>query len=202
MSRVRVLRRVVLALSVLLVVLLLTVGYLGYTNRLADQTAQLWVYGITAIAVVGYTVVNWFLVEEVRAQRELVIRPFVVFNIRDEQMAFPTFEILNVGNGTALNVEVGKIYTIGERGDPELDLHYEAVPNTIVVLLPKEPKPIRFQLTAADTPLAEPERGAALQPSRWTHTDFLIQGHYEDIEGRRYPLREQAGKSGLKILAS
>jgi len=194
-------KRTVVAIGLVLCLLVLLVAVLTTAKCLPDNLAQVWIYAITAIAVIAYTVVNWLLVQEVRLQRETQIRPYLVVVPKREPVAFPGLALLNVGNGTALNVQLDPIYKVGGTRDEQFALHHRAIPARLPVLVPHEPVEFQFQLALGEESLTEPARGAALEPSsRWAEFDWLITGSFTDIEGRRYPIHVQTGRSGLKIL--
>ncbi len=167
---------------------LLVVGVL-YFRGLSRDSAQFWVYAITALAVIVYTYFNWRLYE-------LQKRPVIVVIFNSERNRF---ELTNVGNGTALNVKFDRVYD-ADREPGTMDVHLRAMPPEVPVLPPKEIVPLEFALHVGDEGQVGSDDYSAAMKARYAKTDFRISGTYQDIDFRLHRFDIQAGKSGLRIL--
>ena len=187
--------------ALLFIAILIISIVLGVSGCIPFNVAELLVLGLTGIAVVVYTYVNWCLVQETQALRITQLRPYVLplYDFHQHR-----FSLANVGNGSAINVKLEKIRPVKSSVGPEWDWHLVPVPDEFPLLKPNEP-PIMLSfesyLGTVKQQGHEHTLGGALSPAGSATVDFLIEGSYQDIDHRDYTFRVQTGKNGFRILS-
>ena len=111
------------------------------------------------------------------SQRELQLRPFIVFQKEGED-----YVMKNIGNGPALDVWIETI----KINETDVEIRF---PEHIPLLKPNEVIKHRIEFDVAGKQAAISIVTAALDP-KWTGIDLNFKIHFSNIEGKKYSLEE------------
>jgi hypothetical protein len=158
---------------------------LGYGTDWAEK--QTWAVVLTGAVIIWYTWETMLLRRIAFAQRELQLRPFVIF-----QKEGGRFVIENIGNGAALNVRLGNITM--EAPGTKMEIRF---PNQLPLLKPKTIADVEIEVRIngekADSLLAE-----NLDP-KYATIDIEVHIHFSNLEGKGYSLIEVISPKTLSM---
>lgn len=164
------------------------VGIYCALNFETDWTArQTWAVVLTGFVVIWYTWETMLLRQVAVLQRELQLRPFVVFRKEGQK-----YVVENVGNATALGVRIDEI----KISEPTTRLEIR-FPGSLSLLKPGAITEVEIDVyingTKSDSTFA-----AHLDP-KYAIQNVDVHIHFSNIEGKQYSLTEIVSPKTLSI---
>jgi hypothetical protein len=153
-----------------------------------DWTArQTWAVVLTGFVLIWYTWETMLLRQVAFLQRELQLRPFVVFRKEGQK-----YVVENVGNATALGVRIDEII-IGE-STTKLEIRF---PSSLPLLKPGAVADVEIDVLI-NGKYSDSTFAAHLDP-KYAIQDVDIHIHFSNIEGKQYSLTEIVSPQTLAI---
>lgn len=157
-------------------------------NFETDWTAkQTWAVILTGFVLIWYTWETMLLRRVAFLQREVQLRPFVVFRKEEDR-----YVVENIGNGAALGVRIDGITMKEPRS--KLEIRF---PNSLPLLKPGAVADVQVQVIIngkeSDSVFA-----AHLDP-QYAIQDVDVHIHFSNIEGKEYSLVELVSPQTLSI---
>lgn len=153
-----------------------------------DWTArQTWAVVLTGFVVIWYTWETMLLRQVAVFQRELQLRPFVVFRKEGQK-----YVLENVGNATALGVRIDEI----KISEPTtmVEIHF---PGSLSLLKPGTIAEVEIDVFI-NGKKSDPTFAAHLDP-KYAIQDVDVHIHFSNIEGKQYSLTEIVSPKTLSI---
>lgn len=164
------------------------VAILYALNFESDWTAkQTLVVVVTGFVLIWYTWETMLLRQAAFLQRELQLRPFVVFRREGQR-----YVVENLGNATALGVCIDAI-TISE-SPTKLEIRF---PSSLSILKPNAVADIEIEVLINGNK-SDPTFAAHLDP-KYAIRDVNVHIHFSNIEGKQYSLMEIVSPQTLSI---
>ncbi len=185
---------------------------------MTQETANFWqviILAITAVIIFWYTVETYWLRRESQRQTELQLRPFVVLEAV-RQIEGVGFQVKNIGNGTALNIRIGSVLVKYEGTLSEVIGFPDTVSSlsqgeSILVSHREEHEKESVKITANPGIFAQrllPYLYEGIRSLLDSDDDSSLPAlpsitvEFEDIEKRRYCVREKLVLGALEIIDS
>ena len=153
-----------------------------------DWTArQTWAVILTGIVLIWYTWETMLLRRLAFLQREVQLRPFVVFRKEGER-----YVVENIGNGAALGVRIDSVTM--EVPSTKLEIRF---PNSLSLLKPGAVAYVEVKVLVNGNE-SDPMFAAHLDP-QYAIQDVDVHIHFSNIEGKQYSLVEVVSPQTLSI---
>jgi hypothetical protein len=147
---------------------------------------QTWAMVLTGIVIIWYTWETMQLREAAFSQRELQLRPFVVFELKDN-----AFVVTNVGPGAAVNVRISEVTV-----DEELEIVIRFSKNISILrsseTLAIEGESFRSGKSAGDFFLAHLD-------IKYANREFDVKIEFQNVEMKPYSVLERVMPGDLRI---
>ncbi len=158
-------------------------GYWYWSGN--HEAISAWAIALTGAVIIWYTWETKQLRREAFFQREVQLRPFIVF-----QKAGETYIVENIGNGAALDLRIDTV----KAGDTGLEIRF---PHTLPLLKQHSTATIKIEVYINGNRVDD-YLGAHLDP-RYAILDVDVKIHFSNIEGKRYTLVETISPKTLSI---
>lgn len=153
-----------------------------------DWTAkQTWAVILTGFVLIWYTWETMLLRRVAFLQREVQLRPFVIFRKDIEK-----YVVENIGNGAALDVHVDSVKM--EAFETKLEIGF---PNPLPLLKPGEVAVVEIEVHI-NGKKSDPAFAAHLDP-KCAILDVDVHIHFSNLEGKKYSLVEVISPQTLSI---
>lgn len=175
-----------LQLTLLIAGYALTVGVGYYIWSTRYDAISAWAVSLTGAVVLWYTWETMQLRQAAYREREGQLRPFIVFQRSDQH-----YEIVNVGHGTALNINIETLVVSSEF---ELEIRF---PHAVAYLKPNAS--VEFKTESYLKGNRSDENWLASIDPKYVKRNLDIKIHFSNIEGRKYSLVQTVAPGTVEI---